>query len=146
MALATFKVTAQSENLTKTVVRARNFEMIIDEPKNLGGTDEGPNPVEYVLGALAGCLSVVGHLVAKEMGFALRGISFDVDGHLEPAKFLGEPTTDRAGYQEIRVKIKPDCEATKEQLDAWVLAVESRCPVSDNLSNTTPVRVMLGGR
>lgn len=54
MSLATFKVSAKSENPTKTVVRARNFEMIIDEPKNMGGTDGGPNPVEYVLAALGG--------------------------------------------------------------------------------------------
>lgn len=144
MALATFKVTAQSENPTKTVVRARNFEMIIDEPQNLGGTDEGPNPVEYVLGALAGCLNVVGHLVAKEMGFSLRSLSFELDGDLDPAKFSGQETASRAGYQEIRVKMKPDCDATKEQLDTWAHTVETRCPVSDNLSNVTPVRVMIG--
>lgn len=54
MGLAKFKVSAKSENPTKTVVRARNFEMIIDEPKDLGGTGGGPNPVEYVLAALAG--------------------------------------------------------------------------------------------
>lgn len=144
MSLATFKVTAHSENPTKTVVRARNFEMIIDEPRNLKGTDAGPNPVEYVLGALAGCLSVVGHLVAREMAFQLRGITFELEGDLDPAKFSGQSTNNRAGYQEIRAKVKPDCDATKEQLQAWLHSVESRCPVSDNLSNPTQVKLSLG--
>lgn len=144
MALAKFKVTAHSENPTKTVVRARNFEMIIDEPKNLGGTDEGPNPVEFVLGALSGCLNVVGHVVAREMAIQLKGITMELEGELDPAKFMGQPSSERAGYKEIRVKMKPDCDATKEQLAAWIHAVESRCPVSDNLSNATPVKVMLG--
>lgn len=138
-----FKVTASSENPTKTVVRARNFEMIIDEPKNLKGTDEGPNPVEYVLGALAGCLNVVGHLVAREMGFQLRGITFELEGDLDPAKFMGKDTTNRAGYEQIRVKVKPDCDAPQEQLETWLHIIETRCPVSDNISNSTPVQISL---
>lgn len=143
MAITKFKVRAQSENPTKTVVRARNFEMIIDEPPNVGGTDEGPTPVEYILGALAGCLNVVGHVVAQEMAFTLRGISFELEGDLDPAKFSGKQTASRAGYQAIRVKINPDADATAEQLETWLKTVESRCPVSDNLSNATPVELML---
>ena len=144
MSSISFKVTASSENPTKTVVRARNFEMIIDEPKNLKGTDEGPNPVEYVLAALAGCLNVVGHVVAREMGFQLRGITFEWEGDLDPAKFMGKPTENRAGYAEIRVKVKPDCDVNKQQLETWLHSVESRCPVSDNISHSTPVKISLG--
>lgn len=143
MALATFRVTAASGNPTKTVVKARNFEIIIDEPKNLQGTDHGPNPVEYVLAALAGCLNVVGHVVAQEMGFTLRGIKFELKGGLDPAKFMGQDIVSRAGYQSIEVKIKPDCDASAEQLAAWLEAIEERCPVSDNISNTTPVTIKL---
>jgi hypothetical protein len=44
-----FTVKTSSANPTKTVVTARDFQIIIDEPKDLGGTDDGPNPVEYVL-------------------------------------------------------------------------------------------------
>lgn len=143
MSTAKFAVTASSENPTKTVVRARNFEMIIDEPRNLKGTDHGPNPVEYVLAALAGCLNVVGHLVAREMGFQLRGITFELEGELDPAKFAGKETTNRAGYSQVRVKVKPDCDATPEQLQTWLHSVESRCPVSDNISNPTPVQITL---
>ncbi len=143
MALVNFRVKAASENPTKTVVKARNFEIIVDEPKDLKGTDHGPNPVEYVLAALAGCLNVVGHVVAEEMGFTLRGINFELKGGLDPGKFMGEDTTSRAGYQNIEVKIKPDCDANPEQLQAWLQAIEERCPVSDNISNTTPVTINL---
>lgn len=143
MAKATYTVGAHSVNPTKTVVRARNFEMIIDEPPNLGGTDEGPTPVEYVLGALSGCLTVVGHVVAKEMAFELRGVTFELSGDLDPAKFLGQSAANRAGFQEIRVKVIPDSNASQQQLNAWLKAVESRCPVSDNLANPTPVQLTL---
>ncbi|ACL69237.1 OsmC family protein [Halothermothrix orenii] len=139
-----FSVTSKSENPTKTVVEARDFKIVIDEPENLGGTNDGPNPVEYVLAALSGCLNVVGHLVAKEMGFELKGIEFELEGDLDPAKFSGQDTDTRAGYQEIRVNIKPDTNADEDTLSKWLEAVETRCPVSDNLANATPVKISLG--
>lgn len=138
-----FQVTAASENPTKTVVETRGFKIIVDEPENLGGTNAGANPVEYVLSALAGCLNVVGHLVAKEMGFEMRGIKIDIEGDLDPAKFMGQTSTGRAGYESIRVSIKPDCDADAETLAKWVKAVESRCPVSDNVANATPVEIKI---
>ena len=143
MPILKFDIKAHSENPTKTVVEARNFKIIVDEPKNLGGTDDGPNPVEYVLAAFAGCLNVMGHLVAKEMGFPLRGIEIDVEGDLDPSKFMGKDTEERAGYKEIRVSLKPDSDTDKETLEKWMTIVKARCPVSDNLANITPVKVAL---
>ncbi len=143
MAAIKFNIKARSENPTKTIVEARDFKIIVDEPKNLGGTDAGPNPVEYVLAALAGCLNVVGHLIAKEMDFTLRGIELEIEGELDPAKFMGKTTEERAGYKEIRVMIKPDADANKEILDKWVIAVKDRCPVSDNIAHETPVKIEL---
>lgn len=138
-----FNIKAHSENSTKTVVNARDFEIIVDEPKNLGGTNAGPNPVEYVLAALAGCMNVVGHLVAKEMDFTLRGLELDIEGDLDPGKFMGSSDKERAGYKEVRVILKPDTDADKETLEKWVAQVEQRCPVSDNIAHETPVKVSL---
>lgn len=139
-----FNVHAKSQSATKAIVSARNFQITIDEPANLGGTDAGANPVEYVLAALSGCLNVVGHLIAKEMGFTLRGLELDLEGDLDPAKFMGQGTQGRAGYASITVTIKPNTDADKATLDTWLKAVESRCPVSDNLSNATPLKITLG--
>lgn len=136
-------VKATKENPTKTVVKARNFEMIIDEPANLGGTDHGANPVEYVLAALAGCLNVVGHVVAKEMGFEIKNLEIELDGELNPARFMGKSDEERAGYQAINVKMKPETDADESTLKSWIEKVESRCPVSDNLANATPVNITL---
>lgn len=138
-----FNIKAYSETPTKTIVEARNFKIIIDEPENLGGGDGGPNPVEYVLAALAGCLNVVGNLVAKEMGFTLRSIGLGIEGDLNPSKFMGAETQERAGYKEIRVSLKPDADADKEILDKWLVAVKERCPVSDNIANMTPMKIVL---
>lgn len=144
MPKANFKASARSENPTKTVVETSNFRMIVDEPENLGGTNEGANPVEYLLAALAGCLNVVGHVVAKELNMKMDGIEIELDGDLNPAKFMGMSDAERAGYQQVNVKLKPDTDADEATLAKWLAAVEVRCPVSDNIGNETPVSIKLG--
>lgn len=146
MSIVKFSVTSKSENPTKTVVDAGRFQMIIDEPKGLGGTDEGANPVEFVLGALSGCLNVVGQMVAKEMGFSLDDLEFVVEGDLDPAKFKGMPADGRAGFTEVRAFVTAKTDADNSVLQQWLEKVEERCPVSDNLSNPTPVKITFGAK
>ncbi|MFW6043793.1 MAG: OsmC family protein [Marinilabiliaceae bacterium] len=144
MAKATFSLSGKNENPTKFVAKAGDFEMIIDEPQNLGGTNEGPNPVEYILAGYAGCINVLGHIIAKEQGIELNGLEIEVEGDLDPDKLFGKPTDARAGYQQIRLKVKPEASASREQLDRWIEEVEARCPVNDNLANSTPIKVEVG--
>ncbi|HKK81730.1 MAG TPA: hypothetical protein VJ909_05750, partial [Prolixibacteraceae bacterium] len=60
------------------------------------------------------------------------------------ARLFGKSDEDRAGYKNIVVKMIPTCNADKATLEKWLHAVESRCPVSDNIQNITPVSVELG--
>ena len=143
MAKVKFSVSGKNENPTKLIAKPRDFEMVVDEPENLGGTNEGPNPVEYILAGYAGCINVMGHIIAKEHGIELNGLEVHVEGDLDPDKLFGKPTEARAGYQEIRLKIKPDTSASQEQLQKWIDEVEARCPVNDNLANPTPIKVDL---
>ena len=139
----TFTAVGNSKNPTQLNVQTRTFKFVVDEPAALGGTDLGPNPVEYVLGALAGCLNVVGHMVAKEMDMPLNGMIVSIEGDLDPAKLLGMSNEKRAGYTQIRVAITPDTPADVATKGQWVEAVEERCPVSDNLKNPTNVAITL---
>lgn len=140
----TFSVKAHSESPTKTIAKARGFEVIIDEPEELNGTNDGPNPIEYTLIALSGCLNVMCHLVAKEMNFTLKGVKLNLSGVIDPAKHLGLGTTERAGYKQIEVEVIPDSDADEATLAQWLKTIEERCPVSDNLTNPTPVHITVG--
>ncbi|WP_299522592.1 OsmC family protein [uncultured Lutibacter sp.] len=138
-----FRIKAKSENATKTVVKTRGFEIIVDEPKALGGGDAGANPVEYVLAALSGCLNIVGHMIANELNIELRGIEISMSGNLNPNCLFGTSMEERAGYKNIEVIMKPDCDASPEILSKWLKLVEDRCPVSDNIGNATPINFKL---
>lgn len=139
--MPTFDVEAHSENATKTVVETRGFELTVDESEAMGGTDDGPNPLEYLAGAHAGCLNVTGQIVADDMGLELHGLNIAIEGDFNPAKIEGEPTDDRAGYQEVRVTIEADTSVDEATLEEWIKLVEERCPVSDNIGNTTPIDI-----
>lgn len=143
MADLKFRVNAHSENPTKTIVKARGFELVVDEPADLGGTNEGANPVEFMLAAYCGCLNVMAHVVAQEMNFELRGVKIKMVGNLNPDKLFGKSDAERAGYKAIDVVIEPDCDADTQTLEQWKEAVCERCPVSDNIKNITPVTISL---
>lgn len=139
MADLKFRAKAYSENPTKTIVKARGFEMILDEPQELGGTNQGANPVEYILAAYAGCLNVMSHVCAQELNIDLKGVKIDLVGSLNPARMMGKSFEERAGFKEIEVTINPDCEADEETTKKWLNAILDRCPVGDNLKNVTKI-------
>ncbi len=143
MADLNFSLSGQNENPTKFVAKTRQFTLTIDEPEGFGGTDHGANPVEFLLAAYAGCLNVMGHIIANELDFKLNSLKIELDGDLNPAKVFGQPTSDRAGYKEIRINIVPDADTDEETLAKWLEIIESRCPVNDNLINPTPVKINL---
>jgi len=137
----TFYITGKSLSDTKLLAKVRNFEMIVDEPAEIGGTDEGPNPVEYILVALAGCLNVTIKGIASEKGINIRSLEFALEGRLNPEKFQGISKKERAGYKEIKATVYIESDTTKEKLEELLKEVEERCPVTDNLKNPTPVKI-----
>ena len=136
-----FTVSGESTSATQFIGKARQFELIIDEPEALDGTDEHANPVEYILAGFAGCINVVGHLVAKELGFKIDKLSIEVSGNINPNKFLGASNNERAGFKSITLNLIPETNASIETLVKWLEIVEERCPVRDNLSNNTPIKI-----
>jgi uncharacterized OsmC-like protein len=135
-----FSVNGESNSTTQFVAKARHFKLVVDEPEELGGADAAANPVEYILAGLAGCINVVGHLVAKELGFVISKLNIDISGEINPDKLLGISNHERAGFQSIQINLNPETEADIVTLSQWLKIVEDRCPVKDNLRNETPVR------
>jgi uncharacterized OsmC-like protein len=123
--------------------RKTPFILDADEPKVLLGTDRGANPVEYVLTALAGCLttSLVYHAAAR--GIAVEEVESHLEGDLDLRGFLGLSEEVRNGYENIRVTFKIKADATEEQLRELVQLAQNRSPVFDIVSHPVPVSVEL---
>jgi uncharacterized OsmC-like protein len=123
--------------------RKTPFVLDADEPKVLLGTDRGPNPVEYVLTALAGCLtsSLVYHAAAR--GISIEEVESHLEGDLDLRGFLGTSEEVRNGYENIRVTFKIKANATEKQLEELVQLAQNRSPVFDIISHPVPVSVEL---
>lgn len=138
-----FSVNSVSESPARTKITTRGFELLVDEPNELGGTNLAPNPVEYILAGYAGCINVVAHIVAKELNIKINDLEIKIDGDLNPSRLFGSSFNDRAGYQSIDVKLKTSTKLDKDLETKWLNEIKERCPVNDNLSNTTPINLSI---
>ncbi len=140
----TVLVTGESENPTKINLQSGKFKMIIDEPKMMGGTDEGPSPIQVLLMSLAGCLNVTGHEIERQKGLNLNGMKIKIEGVMNPCTFIGCSFEERAGFQNIVVNVEADMPGVSDEEKAnWLEETERRCPVTDNIKADTNVKVLV---
>lgn len=137
--MTTFSASARSVTPTQLDVKVRDFSFKIDEPASMGGQNTGPNPIEYELASLLGCMTIVMHMIAHEKGIALKSVETEASGELDPRKCAGKPSENRTGLQQIHVDVKIDADCSDEDIQAIVEGAEQRCPVSDNLGHETPL-------
>lgn len=106
----------------------RNFEFNIDEPGQLLGINSHPNPQEYLLGGLAGCMAVTFIAGASLMGIRLDSLSLEIDGELDLKTFLGLDDSEHAGFPELKYTFNVAGEGTKEQYDKLMERVIRHSP------------------
>jgi len=123
-------------------VRTKPFALDADEPPVLLGKDQGANPVEYVLHALAACLttSLVYHAAAR--GIHIESVESTLEGDLDLQGFLGLSDEIRRGYKEIRVLFLIETDAPAEQLKE----LTKFSPVHDIVSNPVPISIQITTR
>jgi uncharacterized OsmC-like protein len=119
--------------------------MVFDlgEPPRLCGKNLGPNPVEYLLVALSGCLTtaLLAHATAK--GIEIRGVESQYEGDLDLRGFLGISPDVEVGYEQIRVSFKIDADISVDQKEELVRIAQKYSPVLYSLTKQTPVLVHL---
>jgi uncharacterized OsmC-like protein len=138
-ALATFTAESRQAEGLRSDVQVRQFGLTVDEPEALGGTDQGPNPVELVLAALASCQEITYRLYADSLGIPLNSVSVKVSGDLDLRGFFAVDQTGGPGFQAIRAEVTLDSQASEAELDRLRATVDQFCPVLDILGNKTPV-------
>jgi len=127
----------------KELTHKKSFELDADEPPLLLGEDQGPNPVEYALTALASCVttSIVYHAAAK--GIKLNSVESKLEGDIDLRGFLGMSKEVSPGYKEIRMNFKIDSDASPDQLKELIEYAPSLSPVFSTITRAVPVSVKL---
>ncbi len=121
--------------------RAEPFVFVNGEPPVLLGVNEGANPVEFLLHALAGCVTTTFVLHAAARGIRIESISTQLEGDMDLRGLLGLDESVSPGYEQIRMKmdIKADC--SDETLDELLSYVRRHSPVCETVCRPVPVVV-----
>lgn len=110
----------------------------IDEPTWLSGTDKGPNPVELLLSALGGCVSVGFVATASGMGIKINSLEVNVSGQIDLKVFLGL-REGNSGFDEIDVQFTVDSDADDKQIEELVAQAMKLSPVKNSLQRNVQV-------
>jgi uncharacterized OsmC-like protein len=121
--------------------RQQAFELDAGEPAILLGADTGPNPAEYLLHALAACLTTSLVYVAAARGVHLTEVESTVEGEMDVQGALGLDDDYRNGFERIRISFSVKGDAPEEKLREVVERGRQRSAVFDMVTNGVPVDV-----
>jgi uncharacterized OsmC-like protein len=111
-----------------------------DHPEVLVGGDNAPTPVEYLLHAIAACLTAGIVNIAAARGVELTKVTSTVEGDIDLLGILGlSDGTVRNGYRQINVAFEIEGDADEDRLRGLVAQSTRRSAVYDALTNPTPV-------
>jgi uncharacterized OsmC-like protein len=116
------------------------FTFDADHPAVLVGQDNGPTPVEFVLHALAACLTAGLANIAAARGINLTEVESTVEGDIDLLGILGLSDQVRNGYQQIAVRFKVRGDDA-EKLRQVVEQSRQRSAVYDIVTNGVPVTI-----
>jgi uncharacterized OsmC-like protein len=119
----------------------RTFVFDADHPAVLVGQDDGPTPTEFLLHALATCLTAGLATIAAARRVKLTEVRSTVTGDIDLNGILGLNPGVRNGYQQITVHFTIKGDAPAETLRELVGQSRARSAVYDSVTNRVPVTI-----
>ncbi|WP_141736394.1 OsmC family protein [Oligoflexus tunisiensis] len=154
LANVTFVANSKWKNGTKTEVTigelladgknirpsGKSFKLMVDEPKELGGNDEYPNPVEYLAAGLAGCITAGIATNGALFGTDFTEINVKVEVNFDLHGVLGLDKSKPNGALDIRYQVELAGAASPEKLTKAKETIDRKSPVKNTLEGQLPVR------
>jgi uncharacterized OsmC-like protein len=124
-------VVGRNSGGSRTKITVRDTPgMVTDEPISRGGTNEGPTPVETVMGGLLGCDSVITGMVAKLLDFEYGDVEYVCDAEIDPRGVHGVKGF-RPYFEKVTVQKAIKTNEPVDRIEKLKKNVEQRCPVSN---------------
>lgn len=121
--------------------RSEPWEFVNGEPPVLLGRNEGANPVEFLLHALAGCVTTTFVINAAARGISVESISTTLEGEMDLQGFLDLDKDITPGYEAIRVNMDIRADCSDAELDELIAYSREHSPVSQTIFRPVPVTV-----
>jgi uncharacterized OsmC-like protein len=121
--------------------RSEAFVFTNGEPPVLLGHNEGANPVEFLLHALAGCVTTTTVLHAAARGIKLRKLSTELTGNIDMQGLLALDDSVPVGYESIRIRMDIEADCSDEDLAELVAFAQRHSPVCNTVCRPVPVTI-----
>ena len=121
----------------------RRFSIDIDEPCELGGSNQFANPQEHLIAALNACMMVGYVAQCAVRGITLESLAIETEGEIDLRGFLGIDPAVKRGYDSLRYKVRIKGNGTKEQFAEIHEAVMATSPNFYNLSRPVTLQPTL---
>jgi uncharacterized OsmC-like protein len=121
--------------------RTEPFVFTNGEPPVLLGDNEGANPVEFLLHALAGCVTTTTVLHATARGIRIESISTRMRGKIDLQGLLGLDANVPSGYESIQIEMDVRADCSDEELDDLLDFTREHSPVCNTVCRPVPVTV-----
>lgn len=121
--------------------RSEAYEFTNGEPPVLLGNNEGANPVEYLLHALAGCVTTTTVLHAAARGIKIHRLRTELVGTMDLQGLLALDDTVPVGYERVRIRLHIDADCSDEELDELLSFAKEHSPVCNTVCRPVPVTV-----
>lgn len=109
------------------VIRVRQHVLLADEPGDMGGGDEGPNPHELYDAALGACKALTVLWYARRKGFSVDDVQ---------TKMVRDDSQERQGTYRLRAELVITGTLSDEEL-AQLTVVAGKCPVHKLMTSVT---------
>ncbi|WP_070989100.1 OsmC family protein [Halofilum ochraceum] len=121
--------------------REEPFVFTNGEPPVLLGNNEGANPVEFLLHALAGCVTTTTVTHATARGIPIRSIATTLRGTIDLQGMLALDPDVQAGYQGITIDMEIDADCSDEEIEALLETARGHSPVCTTVCRPVPVKL-----
>jgi uncharacterized OsmC-like protein len=121
-------------------VTAGKHQLVADEPINVGGSDAGPDPYDYLLASLGVCTSMTVGLYARRNKWPLQNVTVSLWHSRVHARDCEECETKDGMVDRIDVEVKLTGSLTAEQ-HAKLMEIAAKCPVHRTLTSEINIRL-----
>ena len=117
----------------------RDFTWLIDEPKQMGGSNQAPNPQEYLLSGFGSCMMVAYLVGASVMGIQLAQLEIEVRSEIDLGGFLGVNPAAPVPLKGIRYVVRVAGDGTPEQFERLRETAQAHSPNAMSLASGVAV-------
>lgn len=121
--------------------RTEPFEFTNGEPPVLLGNNEGANPVEFLLHALAGCVTTTFVLHAMARGITIRNLWTELEGDIDLRGLLALDDTVPVGYEQINIRMHVEADCSDDELQDLLVFAQQHSPVCNTVCRPVPVNI-----